>query len=104
MTNEQIDALIAKLLEEKEKNEKAARDKKVMWPATSELNARFTSFCTKHGIVPNDEERRDIVKIVENLEKRVRTTDPKYRYNPKKAVSNKKGRKNKNDNDLFATK
>ena len=107
MTNEEIDALIAKLQEEKEKNQKAIKEKKVLWPATSEVNARFSSFCKNHGIIPTEEERRFIIKIPENLERRLRRNDPKYRYNATNPVKKIRGRKKKDndDNDLFkATK
>lgn len=103
MTNEEIDALIAKLQEEKEKNQKAIKEEKVLWPATSEVNARFSAFSKKHGIIPTEDERRSIVKIPENLEKRLRNKDPKYRYNAINPEKKKCGRtkKDNGDNDLF---
>ena len=113
MTNEEIDALIKRLLEEKERNDKKASEEKLTWPATAEQNARLTQFCRLHGFSPSEEERANLTKIVENLEKRLRVADKKYRYSAKvsaragkrdvtKRVWKQKGRKKKNENpDLF---
>ena len=75
MTIEEMQSLINRLQGElsamKKDKEKSDKEEKANWPATAEM-------------------RDNLLKIVENLEIRLRKVDKNYRYTPH--VSSKKGR------------
>jgi hypothetical protein len=74
----------------KKDKEKSDKEEKANWPATAEMRARISNFAKKYGIKITDTERDNLLKIVENLEIRLRKVDKNYRYTPH--VSSKKGR------------
>lgn len=108
------DPLFMKLFEEKTNEAKKEEQKKVLWPAQAEQNARLSQFCKNHNIVPTEQERADLNKIVQNLETRLRDKDPEYRFSARvpvksgnrtvgKKVWKRKSKKNEEPPDLFAT-
>ena len=94
MTIEEMQSLINRLQGElssmKKDKEKSDKEEKANWPATAEMRARLSNFVKKYSIKITDTERDNLLKIVENLEIRLRKVDKNYRYTPH--VSSKKGR------------
>lgn len=85
-----INRLQCELTAMKKDREKSEKEENANWPATAEQRARISNFAKKHNIKISDIERDNLLKIVENLEIRLRKVDKNYRYSPH--VSSKKGR------------
>ena len=64
--------------EAKENAEKAKLAEK--WPAMAEQRARFSQFCKLHNIEPTRDERDNLCKLVETLERKIRELKPKWRH------------------------
>lgn len=94
MTIEQMKQIIAKLQLELAEAKKAEEEKKkeeskrLLWPAVAEQTARLRLFFKLHNISVSGQEFYDLLTIVDCLERRLRSIDPKYRYAPKASIKN----------------